>query len=85
MVSVWYIPSQATAHTQVEWRERVYEAVEAQSDVDRVARGVGMSTVMQYAQLKEWGPTRLATRSLPERWVGWVGWCLRGISMTGLI
>ena len=72
MVSVWYIPSQATAHTQVEWRERVYEAVEAQSDVDRVARGVGMSTVMQYAQLKEWG-ANTASYSFSSGEVGRLG------------
>jgi hypothetical protein len=55
LTKYWVDPRSAARENIDEWRDRVYCAVEVESDVDRVTRMEGMPSVCVYRKIKEWG------------------------------
>ena len=51
----WDEPTKAASEMACDWKGRVYRAVEAASDVNRVARMEGMPSVQVYNRIKYWG------------------------------
>ena len=55
LADYWDDPRGAARESVYEWRERVYQAVEAVSDTNRAVRMEGMPSVQAYNRIKHWG------------------------------
>jgi hypothetical protein len=52
----WTNPDRAVVMGAHEWKARVYDAVNARSDADRVVSLAGKPSASTYTSIKEWGP-----------------------------
>ena len=55
LAEFWQHPAAAADMNALEWRDRVYEAVEVASDKDRRNRMQSLSSTVTYQHMEEWG------------------------------